>query len=58
MEPQESFEAMVRLAKRVYLDPSPDQTAHTLASHVLRLDEWLRNGGDAKLLQMVKPVVS
>jgi len=58
MEPQESFQAMVKLAKRVYLDPGPDQTAHTLASHVLRLDEWLRNRGHAKLLQRVKPFVS
>ena len=54
---QETFEAMVKLAKRVYLDSGPDQTAHRLAGHVLRLNDMLRDGGDLTELQTVQHVV-
>jgi len=54
---QETFQAMVKLAKRVYLDSGPDQTAHRLACHVLRLNDSLRDGGNLTELQTVQHVV-
>jgi len=54
---QETFQAMVKLAKRVYLDSGPDETAHRLAGHVLRLNDSLRDGGNLTQLQTVQHVV-
>ena len=54
---QETFQAMVKLAKRVYLDSGPDETAHRLAGHVLRLNDSLRDGGNLTELQTVQHVV-